>query len=162
MKNKLFYLKIIFLSFFLIINQTSIIHSKELKFKANEISTLEEGNIIVGNNNAEAIIDGEIEIFADKFTYNKVKDLLIAEGNVLAIDLLKNIKISSNKIDFDKAENEFYSYGKTLFDLEKKYKVESTDVFYSINNSIISSKKLTKVKDDLNNNIRLLIYSLYI
>ena len=155
MKNKLFYLKIIFLSFFLIINQTSIIHSKELKFKANEISTLEEGNIIVGNNNAEAIIDGEIEIFADKFTYNKVKDLLIAEGNVLAIDLLKNIKISSNKIDFDKAENEFYSYGKTLFDLEKKYKVESTDVFYSINNSIISSKKLTKVKDDLNNNIRL-------
>ena len=155
MKNKLFYFKIILLSFFLILNQTSTIYSKDLQFKATEILSFEEGDVIVGKNNAEAIIDGEFEIFADKFTYYKVKDLLIAEGNVLAVDLLKDIKISSNKIDFNKTENQFFSYGKTFFELEKKYKLESADVFYSINNSIISSKKFTKIKDNLNNNIQL-------
>ena len=43
MKNKLFYFKIILLSFFLILNQTSTIYSKDLQFKATEILSFEEG-----------------------------------------------------------------------------------------------------------------------
>ena len=58
----------IILSFLFLSNP---VKSKEINFKANEILSYEEGNIIIGKDNAEAIIDGEIEIYADKVTYNK-------------------------------------------------------------------------------------------
>jgi LPS-assembly protein len=155
MKNNLLNLRLVLLSFFLILSHTSAINSKEIKLKATEILTIEEGNIIVGKENAEAIIENEIEIYANKFTYDKKKEILIAEDNVIAVDLVKNIIITSNKINFDKKENKFFSFGKTSFDLKKKYRINSKDVSYLVDDSIISSVELTKVKDDLGNNIRL-------
>ena len=82
--------------------------SKEINFKANEILSYEEGKIIVGKKNAEAVIDGELEIYADKVTYNKKNETVIAEGNVLVIDLVNNIKINSNKINYNKISNNFF------------------------------------------------------
>ena len=155
MKNNFLNLRLVLLSFFLILSHASTINSKEIKLKATEILTIEEGNIIVGKKNAEAIIENEIEIYANKFTYDKKKEILIAEDNVLAIDLVKNIIITSNKINFDKKENKFFSFGKTSFDLKKKYRINSKDVSYLVDDSIISSAEVTKVKDDLGNNIRL-------
>ena len=49
----------------------TIIFGKDLNFKALEILTFEEGNLIVGKKEAEAKIDNELEIYADKFTYDK-------------------------------------------------------------------------------------------
>ena len=93
MKNNFLKLNFIFLIALYFWIQSSNIHANEIKLKASEILTREEGNIIIGNNNAEAKIQDELEIYADKFTYNKKNNFLKAEGNVLAIDLLKNIKI---------------------------------------------------------------------
>ena len=108
MKNNI---KILNLIIFIIINFLFLSipsMSKEINFKANEILSYEEGNIIVGKKNAEAIIDGEIEIYADKVTYNKKNETLIAEGNVLVFDLVNNIKINSNKINYNKIKNQFF------------------------------------------------------
>ena len=93
--------------------------SKEINFKANEILSYEEGKIIVGKKNAEAKIDGEIEIYADKVTYNKKNETLIAEGNVLVIDLINNIKINSNKINYNKINNQLFSEDKTFFNIKR-------------------------------------------
>ena len=41
-------------------------------------------------------------------TYNKENETLIAEGNVLVFDLINNIKISSDKIDYNKIYNHFF------------------------------------------------------
>ena len=155
MRNNFLKLKFLIIVILYLIIQNLNVNAKEIKLKATEILTREEGNIIIGNNNAEAKIQGELEIYADKFTYNKKKNFLKAEGNVLAIDLLKNIKIKSNKIEFDKLNNKIFSKGKTFFDLNKKYEIESEDVDYMISEAIISSKEITKVNDDLNNKIRL-------
>ena len=155
MKNNLKIIKIliIFLIQFNLINFYA--HAKELKFKANEVLTFEEGNLIIGNKNAEAKIDNEIEIYADKITYDKKKDLVVAEGNVVAIDLINKVQIKSNKINYDKIKNQFISFNKTFFDIEKKYQINSSDVHYYINEDIIFSDKKTNIKDNINNKIKL-------
>ena len=60
MKNniKILNLTIFFIINFLFLSIPAI--SKEINFKANEILSYEEGKIIVGKKNAEAVIDSEI------------------------------------------------------------------------------------------------------
>ena len=70
MKNNFSKFKFLFLIFCLIL-QSQNVDTKEINLKAIEILTREEGNVIIGNNNAEAKIPGEFEIYADKLTYNK-------------------------------------------------------------------------------------------
>ena len=73
MKNNFLILKCSLIVLIFLISKISTISAKELNFKATEILTYDEEDKIVGLNNAEAKIDGEIEIFADKFTYFKKK-----------------------------------------------------------------------------------------
>ena len=129
-------------------------NSKELKFKATEISTFEEGNIIVGEKNAEAKITDELEIFADKVTYDKKNEKLIAEGNVIVTDLLNDIEINSEKINYDKKINEIISDGKTFFNIKKEYKVNSKNVMYSLTDATINSDEITNVNDNFGNRLK--------
>ncbi len=143
------------LVFFYFCFQFELLFAKDLNFKASEILTYEEGNLVVGKKNAEAKIDGELEVYADKFTYDKNKKILIAEGNVKAIDLINQININSKKIFYDIVQNKIISYNKTNFLINKKYKVFSEDVNFLINDAIIFSNKSTEFIDDENNNIQL-------
>ena len=135
--------------------------SKEINFKANEILSFEEGNIIVGKNNAEAKIDGEIEIYADKVTYNKKNEKLIAEGNVLVVDLVNQLKINSNKINLDKIKNQLLSEGNTFFKIKDDFKIESNDVNYKISEEEIFSENKTIVKDKIGNKINLASFKFF-
>ena len=156
--------KVLNLFLFLIIGflflSTSVI-SKEINFKANEILSYEEGDLIVGKDNAEAIIDGEIEIYADIVTYNKKNETLIAEGNVLVVDQINKIKINSNKINYDKIKNQLLSEDKTFFKINDEYEIESYDVNYKINEEEIFSDKETNVKDKIGNQINLISFKYF-
>ena len=70
MKNNTYYTKffLILLSFIFLANDT---FAKEINIKAKEVLTFEKGNIIIGKEEVEAKINNEIEIYADKITYNK-------------------------------------------------------------------------------------------
>jgi len=142
----------IILSFLFLSNP---VKSKEINFKANEILSYEEGNIIIGKDNAEAIIDGEIEIYADKVTYNKKNEKLIAEGNVLVIDQINKIKINSNKINYNKIQNQLLSEGQTFFNIKDEYEIETYDVKYRINEEEIISNRKSNIKDKIGNKINL-------
>ena len=74
MKNNFINMKIIIFFLFFLISFNNFLYSKEVNLKALEISTLEEGNIIIGEKDVEAKIDNEVEIFADKITYNKTNN----------------------------------------------------------------------------------------
>ena len=154
MKND-FYIIRFFLIFFYCFLQFASSFSKELNFKASEIITYEEGNLVVGNKNAEAKIDNELEIYADKFTYNRSKETLIAEGNVKAVDLINNINIKSNKIIYDKIQNKIISFEKTFFIVNEIYKINSADVNFLLNEKIIFSNKSTEIEDNEKNRIKL-------
>ena len=151
MKNNFLILKLSFIVLFFLFSKTDLVSAKELNFKALEIFTYDEEDKIVGKNNAEAKIDGEIEIFADKFTYFKKKEILIAEGNVVVIDLINKITLNSEKINYNKINNQIISYDKSFFQIDNKYKINSYDVNFDINKSIISSNKSSDLFDDLGN-----------
>tara|TARA_Y100001958_G_C21240491_1_gene568038 strand:+ start:827 stop:3238 length:2412 start_codon:yes stop_codon:yes gene_type:complete len=154
MKNNFQYIKILFIFSFYFFSLNNLF-AKDLNFKASEILTYEEGNLIVGNKNAEAKIDGELEIYANKFTYNRNDQTLVAEGNVKVNDLINSTNIESNKIFYDKIQSKIISYDKTYFLIDKKYKIFSEDVNFLINEAIVFSDKSTKLIDDENNNIQL-------
>ena len=154
MKNNLSIYKIILIILLQIIFLSSFVSAQEINFKAEEILAYEEGNLIVGKGKAEAIINGELEIQAEKITYDKKKEHIIAEGKVFIFDILNNIKVNSEKVDYKKNINQIISYDKTLFNIENKYDVTSSDVYFNINKSIITSKKFTTVKDNSKNYIQ--------
>ena len=154
MKNNFFNIKILLIFIFCFF-QFNFIFAKELNFKALEILTYNEGNLIVGNKEAEAKIDEELEIYADKFTYDRKKEILIAEGNVKVFDLINNIKVNSKKISYNKIKNEIISFNKTFFEIDNKYQINSQDVNFLIDNQIIFSNQKTYLKDDEYNQIEL-------
>ncbi len=153
MKNKFIKLKILIFSiipFFF----TNVLFSKEVNLKAVEVLTFEEGNIIIGKNDVEAKIENEVEIFADKITYNKKRETIVAEGNVRSIDLLNNIEIKSKKAIFYKNKNQIITSGETFFIINKDYNGKSSDVHFYIDEKIIFSEKLSSFEDNLNNYIQ--------
>ncbi len=152
MKNNF---KIIILILIQIIFIKSIVFSKEINFKANEILTYDAENTIVGKDNAEAKIEGEIEIYADKITYNKSTEEIFAEGKVLVIDLLNDIKINSNKINYNKNKKIVTSFNKTKFNIKNKYQITSEDVSFNISEDTIYSEKESFLVDNMNNEIKL-------
>ena len=154
MKNniKILNLTIFFIINFFVLSIPTI--SKEINFKANEILSYEEGKIIVGKKNAEAVIDGEIEVYADKVTYNKNNETLIAEGNVSVIDLINGIKINSNKINYDKINNHFFSEKKTFFEIKDDYKIVSSELIIKLMK--LKSFSETSVEDKIGNKINLI------
>ena len=131
MKNNLI-IKAFFI-FYFIFSQSNNLSAKDLNIKALEVLTYDEGNLIVGNKEAEVKIDGELEIYADKLTYDRKKKMIIAEGNVEALDIINNIRVQSNKISYDKIKNIIVSSNETNFLINEKYKIKSENVFFLMN-----------------------------
>ena len=150
MKNNTYYIKffLILLSFIFLANNT---FAKEINIKAKEVLTFEKGNIIIGKEEVEAKINNEIEIYADKITYEKNSEELTAEGNVISKDLKNSIEIKSQKVIYKKKENKIFSVGDTYFNINKDYDGQSSDVNFLINEDIIYSKNLSNFSDNLNN-----------
>ncbi len=153
MKNNFFNIKgfIIFLFFTFICNVN--VFSKEVNLKAKEVLTFDNGNTIVGKKEVEAKIDKELEIFADKITYNKITQEIIAEIGVVARDLINKTEITSEKMIFFRKKNQIITEGKTYYSLSNEYSGESSDVHFYINEKVIFSDNLSIFKDNTGNAI---------
>ena len=154
MKNRFLNLKIFLIILFSLTFFNKTLFSKEVNLKAIEVLTYEQGNIIIGNKEVEAKIDEEIQIFADKITYNKNEGKLTAEGNVKSIDLINDIGIKSQKAIFYRNKNQIITVGETFFDIGKNYKGKSSNVNFYINEKIIFSDEISIFNDGLNNSIK--------
>ena len=88
MKNNiLLKISIIFISGFLIFSN---LYSEEIKIDSSELNIIDGGKILEGKNGFKSYSDTGLEITGNEFKYNKVKNTLVAEGNVLIIDEKKN------------------------------------------------------------------------
>ena len=149
MKNSLIFILIINIFFF------GAACADEIVIKANLIQTKELGNIVIGIGNAEAKTNDGFEIYANKFTYNKKKKLLIANGDVKAIDTLKNIKIKSETIKYDELNHKLTSNDFTEINIYNKYFLETSNIHYNTLKKEIFSEFSTKVVDIQNNKMTL-------
>ncbi|MDA9650939.1 hypothetical protein N9T21_03705 [Candidatus Pelagibacter sp.] len=144
---------LVFLSLclFALINNAN---ANNIQFKAKEILTYENGDIIIGHKNAEVKIGDQIEIFADKYTYYKKQNLIIIKGNVEVFDSLNKIKLDSELIHYKIIEEEIISLGKTTAYIDDKYLINSSDIHYTHPSKIIYSHKLSTLDDNFNNKLK--------
>jgi LPS-assembly protein len=146
MKSK----KLIFILFFLIfLSGTSLNSKEEFTFEVTEIEILNEGNLFKGLKRGDATsIDGSVTITADTFEYDRTRNILVAEGNVVLKDKIKNYLIESNHITYYKNNEKIFSKDKTRAFFENKYEVFSSDVELDKTTNIITTNNKTKIFDD--------------
>ncbi len=79
------------------------LHSAEqFNFDVTEIEVLQNGNIIKGVKKGSIKTDDGIIINAENFVYEKLLNILTADGKVEIIDTKKNFKIYSDNVIYDK------------------------------------------------------------
>ena len=99
MKNNFAFKFLFFLIFF--INFLSA-YSEELKFEATSIEIIDKDKIVIAKDGVKILSGNEIVIDADQMRYDKEKKFLEASGNVVISNIIKNIKINSDNITYDK------------------------------------------------------------
>jgi LPS-assembly protein len=153
MKNKLNYIFLIFIFNFVI--NFNVYGADIFNFDVTELEIVEEGNKFIGKNGGVVTSEDGTVIKAKNFEYDKIKNILIAFGNVEIIDEKKDIIIKSQKITYLK-DNEF------IF-TDGKSKAISTGIIIDANNFEYNKFKniinaYGKVKID-NQNENYLIYT---
>jgi LPS-assembly protein len=146
MKNKIILILIVFIFY---INSSLLKANEEFDFNVTEVEITNDGNFFKGLKRGVATTkNNETIITADTFEYDKITNILIAKGDVIIEDKIKNYIIKSGHITYFKNEERIFSRGKTNAVLESKYKVSSSDITLDRNLDILKSNKKTVIIDD--------------
>ena len=111
---------IIFISFvvFFIIEKSSL--ANDLFFKTNEITTSNNGNIIIATKGTAESTANKIIINAEKFKYDKISSILIADFGIANL-LEENITIKADSFVYNEVLSTINVTGNvTVNDLKKK------------------------------------------
>ena len=92
------------LIFFFTLYSFNVISSEQFQFDVTEIEILENGNLIKGLKEGTIKTADGIIIDADYFVYNKISNIVIAEGNIKLEDKINNHIIFSDKLIYKKNE----------------------------------------------------------
>ena len=82
-------------------------------FDVTEVEIIDEGNIFIGKKGGTATTEDGTTIKAEKFEYDKAKNILIAIGDVEVDDKKENIIIFSQKITYFKNKELILTKGKS-------------------------------------------------
>ena len=100
------------LIFILFIFQFNILQAQDqFNFDVTEIEIKENGNKFFGLKRGSITTDSGLVINADKFIYDKIPNILDAQGNVKIIDKFNNHTIYTNKITYLKNDEIIFTKG---------------------------------------------------
>ena len=144
MKNNFKFI-ILIIKFFLI--SLSNLHSSEqFNFDITEVEILEKGNKFKGIKRGTITTDNGIIIDANQFIYNKITNILNAEGEVKILDKINKYVIYSDTLTYFKNEEEIYTKGNSR--AIDKQTVITADIFeYYKSLNIIKAKKNVIIED---------------
>ena len=147
MKNKILYFFIFFL-----INFTyfSAVISEEFNFDITEIEIVDDGNTIIGSKNGIVKTNNGVVISANTFVYNKLTNILTANGNVKIIDSNRKLEIYSDIAIYEKNKEILITNqnSKAIYDLDKLIFADSLK--FDRNKNILTAKGNVKIKDNIN------------
>ncbi len=146
--SKFFIFLIIFLSF-------SSAHSEELKFEATSIEIIDKDKIVIAKDGVKIFSGNKTVIDANQMRYDKERKFLEANGNVVVVNQIENIKIYSDKIFYDKNEEKITSFGNVKIKFEDKYTLYTQEIIYLKNYGEILINSSSKIEDNLGNQIEL-------
>ena len=108
MKNK-FFIKLNIIFFFNILN-LNLAHSEQFNFNVTEIEILDNGNLFKGLKRGVIEANNGVTINANTFIYNKLTNILEAEGEVKIEDKLNNYIIFQIQQFIKEMRNSFYRW----------------------------------------------------
>ena len=145
MKNKIL---LIFISIFFI-NFNFLYANEEFNFNVTEIEITNEGNFFKGLKRGVVTTNkNQTIITADTFEYDKINNILVAKGDVIAEDKIKNYVIRTNHLTYFKNEEKIFSKGKTNATIDSKYNILSSNVTLDKILDVIKSNEETFIIDD--------------
>ena len=101
MKNRI--TKILIAIFILFKCQLSFAQ-EQFEFNVTQIEVYDNGNKFKGLKRGKINTDSNINLEADEFEYNKITNLLVANGNVIIKDLVNDILIETENVIYKKNE----------------------------------------------------------
>ena len=120
-----------------------VIFADEVIYHKNDEKIFTIGNSkVVGENN---------NISANEIEYDKNLNTFKAKKNAKIHDYSKDTKIYADEISYIKGKEKIYTKGKTEALVQKKYKFNSSDIYYFINDEDIFSENNASIKDDSGN-----------
>ena len=147
MLNKILILFIIILNNFIFSNSFS---NDQLNFDVTEIEILDGGNKIKGKKRGTITTNNGIIISADEFEYNKINNILSANGNIKIEDKLNNYNILSENVTYFKNSEKIKINGKSNSLIYSKYNFKTEDIIILRDQLIIKSDKAATIIDEKN------------
>ncbi len=146
MKNKL-YIFIICICFI-----CNFANSDIYKFKTKNIEIDSNNNKILAGKGTVVSNDGNLEIKANKFEYDKETQILDVSGNGYVNIKSKNLIIEFDNATFNQVNEIILAEGNVkLYRTDKNFKIETNKIKYQTGINLISSDTKTKLKDDSQN-----------
>ena len=149
MKNKLFY-KFLFIFFVLIFN-LNLVNADEFNFNVTEIEILNNGNLYKGLNRGSIETDDGIVINANTFIYNKITNIVEAEGKVKVEDKINNYEIYSDKAIYKRNEEIVLTEGNSRAIDDQNREIIADKITYNKIPNIVEAEGKVKVEDKINN-----------
>ena len=141
------------LIFFLIIFTNFFSHAEELRFEATSIEIEDRDKIITAKGGVKILSGDEIIIDADNMRYDKEKNFLKANGNIVIRNKLENIEIKSDNITYDKKIEKIISSGNVKIIFENNYTLDTKEIIYLKSSGEIFINYISKIKDNFENEI---------
>ncbi len=149
MKNNLF--KIIILIFFYLSVSNSY-GAEQFNFDVTEVQILDNGNKFIGTKRGLITTNEGIEINADQFEYDKISNILKANGNVKISDLINKYIIYTKNITYKKNEGIiFTTNGSRAISINDSIEIFADDFNYNLILNTITAEKKVSVLDKANN-----------
>ena len=146
-KNK-FIIIFLYIILFCLNNANSV---EQFSFDVTEIEILNNGNIVKGVKKGTIKTSDGIIINSDRFTYNKEKNILIADGDVEIIDPNNKIKILSDKIVYKKNIETITTNNNSKAIYDKNKIITSVKFKYEKNKNILNATENVVIKDIIKN-----------
>ena len=112
----------------------------------------EKNNDFIYTNKKSKALDTKrgIEMNAEIFEYNILKNIITGKNNATLENKLDNYKVSSNFISYFKNQNKIFTKGKTFANIYSKYKFSSENVVLLTDLMELISENKTTVTDNSN------------
>ena len=146
MQNKIIILIVIILNLSILNAQSN----DQITFDVSELEILEGGNKIIGKNRGIITTDNDMSIKADRFEYDKAKNVLQANGDVIIEDQANNYNFFAEDILYFKNDEKIEIKGRSKALLNKNYEFEIDSVVINRNDMRISSDVGGTILDTIN------------
>ena len=124
----------------------------QINFDVTEIEILDKGNKIIGKNRGTITTNNGIIIDADNFEFNKITNILKAQGNVKIKDQTNDLNFFAQNILYNKSEEKIEIKGKSEALIDSIYEFTTENATILVDEKIISSEIGATILDTINEN----------